>query len=49
MLKGICEFLMKKQCMYVELYFELQKTATETHKMFQRDLRGTLHAEEIFE
>jgi hypothetical protein len=33
--------------MYVELYFELQITATETHKMLQTGLRRTPHAEQI--
>jgi len=49
MLKRICKFQMKKQCMYVELYCELWKTAIETHKMLQAGLRGTPHGEQIFE
>ena len=35
--------------MYFELYFELQITATETHKMLQTGLRGTPYGKKIFE
>lgn len=35
MLKGICTVLMKKQCTYVQLYFEIGKTALEMHRMLR--------------